>query len=369
MTIRVLHVVGKMDRGGMETLIMNYYRNIDRNKIQFDFLVHYSDRGAYDDEIENLGGRIFRMPNTKFRHTLKYIRELKKFFEKHREYTVIHGHLESASFIYNKISKEIGNIHTILHAHNTSVERNLTGLMRFLLIKLGKRNADSYFACSRAAGEFYFGKHALNSNEVVILPNAINVEEFSFNKQIRREIRAELDIEDKFVIGHVGRFYKQKNHSFLIDILKETLEKNPNTVLLLIGGGPLEDTISEKVKRLNLSHAVKFLGVRTDINNLLQGMDVFLLPSLYEGLPVVAVEAQASGVRMILSEGVPAETQVTGAVEFISLKKSAAFWAEEVNKWSNNYQRENYLELMTNRNYNVKTNTKKLEEFYLERHK
>lgn len=369
MVVRVLHVVGKMDRGGMETLIMNYYRNIDKKKIQFDFPVHYEERGAYDDEIEMLGGKIFRMPKTTVKNYMRYKKALNDFFMNHPEYTIIHGHLESTAFMYQSIAKKYGDKHTILHAHNTSVDKNVKGLIKFITTKIGNKRVDSYFACSNAAAKFYFGEKQISSKGLTLLPNAIDVDDFVFNMHIRKKLRIELDLNDKFVIGHIGRFFAVKNHSFLIDIFEYIVNIEPNAVLLLIGGGPLEKEIMQKVQKLNLTQAVKFLGIRSDINELLQAMDVFVLPSHSEGLPVVAVEAQASGIKCILSDNVPRETKITSEVEFVSLNNSIQEWADKILKWSDGYQRENFLEVFMSKNYSVKKSVKVLEEYYLEQYR
>jgi len=363
---RVLIVVGKMHFGGIETMIMNFYRNIDRSKVQFDFLLNYEEPGVFDDEIRQLGGRIYIMPRLFFKNTFKYIKALFKFFNEHKEYEVVHGHLTSIGFVYLTIAKLCGVKTAVIHAHYTSVDNTIKGFSEKITRLPLRFCADYYFACSNAAGRFVYGKNMLKKPNYRVILNGVIVDNFIFNKEIRDEKRKELNIEDKFVIANIGRFELQKNHVFLIDIFSEIYRKDKNAVLLLIGKGSLEDGIREKVKKLGLEGAVMFVGLRSDINKLMQAFDIFLLPSHYEGLPVVGVEAQTAGLKCFFSDAITTETDITGSCEFITLNNSAEFWADEILKYKDGYERKNTEAYIEKAGYDIKKQAKWLENFYLD---
>ena len=225
-------------------------------------------------------------------------------------------------------------------------------------------NANNYFACSEEAGEWLFGKKIINNNQLKIFKNAINCTEFKFNEDKRKWMRKELGLENKLVIGHVGRFNPQKNHKFLIDIFNEVYKKNKESVLLLVGEGDLLEEMKKYVNKLQLEEAVKFLGLRSDIADLMQSMDVFLFPSKYEGLGVVLIEAQAAGLRCLTSKGTPKEADVTDTVEFLSLEKSAKEWAKIILEGNNN--RNSYIKSINDKGYDVETNINWLTNFYID---
>ncbi|MGY6766144.1 glycosyltransferase family 1 protein [Faecalibacterium prausnitzii] len=362
--IRVLHVFFKMDRGGAETMIMNLYRHIDRSKLQFDFIVHSKEKGAYDNEIEKFGGKIYYIPKYKGINHFEYKRLWNRFLGEHSEYKIIHGHLNSTASIYLKIAKKFGLV-TIAHSHNTSAGSGIYGVLKNILQDPIKYVADYLFACSKEAGNWLFGKGVYKKNNFYLLKNAIDTEQFVFNKSIRMEKRKQLKIEDKFVVGHIGRFHAQKNHVFLIDIFKEVYARKSNAVLLLVGDGDLRSKIEDKINKLGLSNRVIFTGVRKDIPDLLQAMDVFLFPSLYEGLGVVTIEAQASGLPCIVSDAVPNEAFITELIQPISLDKSPEHWAKEILRYSEGYMRKNTSSEIKENGYDVKDTAKWLESFYL----
>lgn len=364
--IRVLQILSIMNRGGSETVVMNLYRKIDRSKIQFDFLINREEKGAYDDEILELGGKIYYVPHMSKVGHFKYIKELKKFFLKHPEYKIIHSHLNTWSGVIFGVVKKIGIPIRIAHSH---ISNPCYPFFEMLYKRYSKslisRNATHYFACSKAAGKWLFGLKKVKIGDVKIINNAIDCKNFSFNKYIRSNYRKELNIENKFVIGHIGRFTNQKNHEFLIDIFSEIKKKNDNAVLLLIGAGKIIYKIQEKVKKLDLENSVKFLGIRSDIPNLLQAMDIFLFPSFYEGLGVTLVEAQAAGLKSIVSDTVPEEVKITDLIEFISLKKPAVYWADKILKYKSGYERKNMYKEIVDSGYDIKKNVKLLENIYL----
>lgn len=357
--IRVLHVVTYMGRGGLETMIMNYYRNMDRSKVQFDFLTHRDERWDYDDEIEQLGGKIYHLPRLN-PFSPKYLKSLDNFFKEHKEYKIVHCHQDCLSGIVLKYAKKNGVSFTIAHSHNANQDRNLKYVVKLIAKKNICKYSDHLFACGKEAGEWMF-----KTSDFEILNNAIDTKRYIYNEEKSLEVKEKLGITDKFVIGHVGRFRHQKNHSFIIDIFNEVCKKDPNSVLLLVGDGPLEKEIKKKVNNLGLEDKVKFLGARDDVNDLMQGMDVFLLPSLYEGFGIVLIEAQASGLKCVISDNIPTDAIITQKVKRLSLDDDISIWKKEI--LSNQYKRKEGIEKVEKSEYDIKSNAKWLENFYIER--
>ena len=363
--IRILQVFAEMNRGGAETMIMNLYRHIDRERIQFDFIVHTQEKCAFDEEIEKLGGRIYKVPKYVGTNHFSYKNAWKDFFKSHSDYTIIHGHVRSTASIYLKIAKRY-NLTTIAHSHSISSGSGIKAVIKDVFQLPIRHISDYFLACSETAGQWLFGDKVVASNKFKILNNAIDVEEFTFNNQIREAIRHDYGIEDKLVIGHVGRFHSAKNHEFLIDIFKNIHNKFEDSVLLLVGDGFLKESIQEKVRNEGIEDNVIFAGVRSDVADIYQGMDLFLFPSLFEGLGIVVVEAQAAGLNCIVSNQIPDEAIITNLVEKVSLVKSPEDWAEVVLK-KINYKRKDTSELLKASGYDIKDSVKWLENYYLER--
>ena len=359
--IRVLQVVTVMNRGGLETMLMNYYRKLDKKQFQFDFLVHRQERGDYDDEIEQLGGRIYRMSSIRPGNYRKYFKELDEFFKNNTEYQVVHAHINENSGFVLRAAKKYGINCRIAHSHLADLKLDYKYPFRLYGRYYLKPNANYYYACSEQAGTWLFGANTPN-NQIKVMPNAVDLKEFQFNPIVREEIRDQLNLNNQLVGGHVGRFNPQKNHDFLIDIFNEIQKLHSNAILLLIGEGYLFQKVKEKVKNFGLEDKVRFLGLRKDIKLLMQAMDVFLFPSLFEGLPVVLVEAQAAGLCCITSTGVTKEANLTGDVEFIDLKVPASEWAKHV--LSKNYVRKDYSDILTKKGYNSDESVKELLNFY-----
>jgi glycosyltransferase involved in cell wall biosynthesis len=351
-----------MNRGGLETMLMNYYRQIDRTKIQFDFMVHREEEGHYDKEILELGGRIYRMPQIRPGNYRLYFKLLDEFFAKHHEYKVVHSHINENSSFVLRAAKAAGVPCRIAHSHLSDLGLDLKLPFRLYARYSMKDNPNKYFACSKNAGQWLFGKGITASKEVTVLNNAVHVERFKYDEQIRTQIRDELKAGNKLVLGHVGRFNKQKNHDFLIDIFKAVHDKCPESMLVLVGEGQLRSAIEKKVVKLGLSANVKFLGVRNDIANLMHGMDLFLFPSLFEGLPVVLIEAQAAGLNCFVSDAITRETDVTKRVKFISLKDAPEIWAKQI--LTSTYEHEDTSELMRTHGFDTTSMTKWLSEYY-----
>lgn len=358
--IRVLHVVTHMNRGGLETMLMNYYRNIDRSQLQFDFLVHREKRAAYDDEIESLGGRIYRLPplNPFSPH---YRNRLQQFFFDHPEYRIVHSHIDCMSAIPLKAAKKAGVPVRIAHSHNSNQDRDAKYILKLLYKYRIPQYATKLMACSQAAGRWMFG-----GREFEVLNNAIDASSYQFDQKIRDTQRKALGIDlDSFVVGHVGRFSPQKNHDFLIDIFAE-LVKEREATLLLVGDGDLHNHIYTKVCQLGIEKRIIFTGVRNDVADLLQAMDVFVFPSHNEGLPLTVVEAQAAGLPCFISDGVPIECKLTNLVAQIPLRAEPREWAKKILDVSDTVRQNTYLEICDS-GFDVQSNVKKLTAFYMER--
>lgn len=357
--IRVLQVVTYMGRGGLETMLMNYYRNIDRNKVQFDFLTHRDERWDYDDEIESLGGKIYHLPKLN-PFSKSYLNNLDKFFKEHKEYQIVHCHQDCLSGVVLKVAKKNGVKFTIAHSHNANQDKNLKYLIKIFEKRKIPKYADKLFACGDEAGRWMF-----NTDNFEVLHNAIDTDLYTYNKEKADKVKKEFGIENKFVVGHVGRFNPQKNHEFLIDIFNEVQKIKEDSVMMLVGDGDLRPEIEQKVRDLGIENKVIFTGVRSDVNELMQAMDVFLFPSLYEGLGIVLIEAQASGLKCVISNTIPKDGVLTDDVTCISLAQSPVVWADEILKYQE-YKRTNNKEIIKKANYDIKNNAKVLEKFYIE---
>ena len=357
--IRVLQVVNNMHRAGLETMLMNYYRNIDRTKIQFDFLTHRPEKGDYDDEIISMGGKVYYAPRLYPQNYLQYFKWMKKFFNEHPEYKIIHSHIDSMSYL-PLLAAKLNNIPIrIAHSHNTSIDKDFKLPLKLIFKKLLPSVATNFCTCGKEAGQFLFP-----NKKSTFIPNAIDIKKFLYNEEIRRKKRKELELENKFVIGHIGRLSYQKNHKFLIELFSEILKKEKESVLLIIGVGEKEKELKEQVRNLNIEKNVYFLGKREDINELYQVMDLFLMPSLFEGVPVVGIEAQFSGLPCIFSDKVPQETKFEENVIFLSLNTSIELWCSEILKIKKKNKKRD-LKNFEKSIYNIKNAKFCLEEMYL----
>lgn len=331
---RVLVLDTVMDRGGAETMMMNYLRHMNRSKVIYDFLVNRDYKAAYEDEIENLGGKIYRMCPMYPQYFERYKKEFRDFLRQHPEYKIIHSNLEERSYFGLRVAKEMGVPVRIAHAHNRPIGFDAKSIFReYFRIRLPKYTTHM-FACGEEAGDWLFGKK--NRSKVIQQRNAIDTSFYRYDADLARTVRAEFGVDDPntLVIGHVGRFFPQKNHDFLIDIFQAVHQRQPNSVLWLVGGGELNDELKNhiraKVDRLGLHNVIRFFGVRSDVNRIMQGMDCFLLPSLYEGFPVTMIEAQASGLPCVISDRVPAQCDITSTVAIVPLRDAPEQWAETV---------------------------------------
>jgi len=357
--IRILNVVPNMRAAGIESFIMNVYRNIDRNKIQFDFLVHNKHKEFFDDEIEKLGGKIYRLSLKDDKNIIKYIKDLNSFFKEHKEYEIVHGHMQSMMPLYLMIAKKNNVPIRIAHSHKGDYDRTLKGILLHVFSRFSKLYSTCNIACSRVAGNYLFGKEHFD-----IIYNGIDIEKFKFNEKIRKEKKEELNInKNSPVLLHVGRFEAEKNHIFLIDMFEKYYKKHPNSVLLLAGEGKLENRVKEKVREKKIENSVKFLGVRKDINEIMQSADFFLLPSLYEGLPVTGIEAQYSGLKCIFSSRVTDEVKILENSVFIDI--------DCVDKWVNELDNADFVnrKTPTEDKFNIKIIAKDMENRYIKEYK
>lgn len=359
--IRVAHIVGKMVGGGVEAFIMNYYRNIDRTKVQFDFIIDSDSKVVPKEEIEKLGGRIIIVPP--YQKVFSYIKELRKILNENK-YKIVHSHLNSLSVIplfgacLAKVPVRIAHSHS-----TTNIKEWKKNLFKNILRPFSKVFATHYFACSEHAGRWLFGNRTFNNGKVKIITNAIDIEKFDYNIQIREKFREKLNVEGKIVIGHIGRFVKQKNHEYLIEIFAKAKKINNNLILLLIGEGPLENKIKNEVEKLGLSDSVLFLGVVNDVYNYLQVMDCFAFPSLYEGLGIVLIEAQCNGLTCLCSKEIPEEARMSSSFKKIDINNQEE-WIKNICE-PNNYKRYDYKDVIKKNGYDIKKEANLIEKEYI----
>lgn len=356
--IRILYINGgTMDMGGISSYMMNYYRHFDKNKIQIDFVVH-GKGGVYDNEIQKLGGKVYHVP-TKRENYIENKKQIKNII-KNGKYHIVHSHMDGMNGPMLCLAKKCGVKVRISHSHNTS---HLTSnKLKLLIHETARKSIPKYatdmWACSKAAGKWLYG-----TNNFKIIPNAIEVERYQFNELDRNRIRHQLHIENKYVIGHIGKFEYQKNHEFLIKVFAQIAKNNEDVVLLLIGDGSLKHLIQSEVAKLGISDRVIFLGKRKDVNKLMNAFDIFVLPSNFEGLPVVAVEAQANGLKCICADTITKEINLDGRVEFLSLTCDIEEWVSAIGKREN---RDLFAaKYITEKGYNIENEALKLQQIYL----
>ena len=364
--IRVAQIIGKWIGGGVEAVVMNYYRHIDRSKIQFDFICDEDSTNIPYEEIESLGGKVILIPP--YQKVFKYHKALKKAL-KEGNYKIVHSHINTLSVFSLFAAKCAGVPVRIAHSHSTTNKKEKKkNLLKQILRPFSKVFATDYMCCSELAGRWLFGNKEYDKGNVYLLNNAIDLDKFKYDEKIRNEKRKEFNIDDDtLVIGHVGRFVEQKNHRFLIDIFNEVHKEKENSILMLVGQGPLMEEIKEKVKILGLEKNVMFLGQRNDTNELYQAMDLFLFPSLYEGLGMVVIEAQCSNLPCIVSNEVPEIVKNNDNVFFINLEENKYFWKKEIYKIIYSDKKRRMVEEKKFSIYDIKKEASKLVDVYIER--
>ena len=352
--IRILHCVAGIGRGGYETLIMNLYRKIDRTKIQFDFL--YSYNGVFKKEIEALGGRLYKIPFITEKGPFAYTAAVRKFFKEHPEYKIVHSHMDKFSGHIMREAKRAGIPVRIAHSHNIANE----GMFLYRIVKdyygfYIAPNCNERFACSQDAADWLFGK---GRDDVMIIKNGIDLEKFE-NKDTRNK--------DKFIVSCVGRFTQQKTHDFLLDIFSEVCKRKDNAHLMLAGTGEFMNPMKEKAERLGIADKVTFMGDCSNVHELLHKSDVMCLPSLFEGLGIVFIEAQACGVKCIASDRVPKEAKVSDDIQFIPLEKGASYWADAICSIGD-YEKADNHESIRNCGYDINEVTQRVQQFYIDKY-
>jgi len=325
--LRVLHVFAVLDRGGAESRTMDIYRKIDKTKVQFDFVAYKNDYAyAFEEEIQNLGGRVYHMPRYKASGHFAFRKAWKQLLKNHPEWSVIHVHNTSTAVFWIGIAKKLKR-KVIAHSRTAGGTLDRVSISKVLMRYPLRYKADYLFAVSEKAAQWMFGKYG---SQTTIIRNAIDVNTFVFNLETRNRKRHELGLNDNnFIIGHVGRFVPEKKHDFIVDIFAEIIKLAPNSILLFVGDGLLREEISDKVKTLSLTDNVIFAGERADVADFLQAMDIFLFPSLFEGMPGAVIEAQAAGLNCLISDTITDEVRITDLVESLSLSLTADVWANK----------------------------------------
>ena len=370
--VRVLHIVSVMDRGGIETFLMNIYDKIDRSKVQFDFLATREQVGVFDKKILSLGGRVYNIPHINKVGLLQYRKNVIGFFKSHSEYKIVHCHMNTWSGFFLPIAKKCNIPIRIAHSHTTQNapfpksmgEAKEYFFKKFMKIFI-KNSATFYFACGYEAGQCLYGKR-LADKAVTIVKNGVDTQGVRYNPVIAEQVRASLKITpETLVIGHIGSMRTVKNHIFLLDVFAAIHKRVPNSILCLVGDGNLRPFLEKRAGAKGLINQVKFLGIRDDVYRLLQGFDVFVMPSLFEGFPVSVVEAQAAALTCIISDSITNEVDMgMDLVHFVGLDQSPEYWAEMVLK-SRNVDRRMSTDPLVALGYDSQTTADWLENFYL----
>lgn len=327
--IRVLHNIASLHFGGAQAFLMNVYNNIDREKVQFDFVVTPEEKKDLYEQVEQMGGRIFVCPKYTGKNHFAYCRWWNDFFAEHPEYHVIHGHVRSTASIYLKIAQKYGLV-TIAHSHSTSNGRGVSAIVKNIMQLPIRHTADYLFACSDKAGKWLYGEKATKQPNYRMIPNGVDLRRFAFHEEKRRQMRNQLKItEDTFVVGHIGRITVPKNHQFLVELFAAYHKENPQSRLLLVGDGELFEAVQQQCTQLGIREAVIMVGSKTNTEDYYQAMDLFVFPSLWEGLPVSVVEAQANGLICLLSDVITCDVDLTDQVKYLSLNEKSR-WLNEI---------------------------------------
>lgn len=358
---KVLYVLdGSMKVGGTEAFIMNYYRNMNHSELIIDFIVPCKEKGIYDDELRKYGSTIYYISD-KRKHPILYSMEIGRILKNER-YKIVHSHMDAMGvwplFIAKckRVKIRIAHSHNTNHQTQSKIHLLVCDFAKFLLRKV----ATHFCACSKEAAIFLFGKE----KNVKIINNAIDVKKFQFDDIKRERIRESLGVKNELIIGHVGQFREQKNHRFMLEIFSRLKEEYHNSRLVFVGDGPLEDAIRKEVIKKNLKEDVIFCGARDDVCDLLNAFDVFLFPSLFEGLGIVVIEAQANGLYCVTSSEIPEEACLTDAIKRIELSENCKVWVDEIIK-TRQYNRTKYGNMVSEKGYDIRIEAKKMEEFYM----
>lgn len=356
---RMLCILNSLNNGGAETFLMKIYRRIDRENYQVDFCLSSDEHGYYEEEALALGSKLYRVVS-KSKNPIKNFLQIKKIV-KENHYSSVMRMNEHALAVPDLIAARLGAAKKlVLRSSNADSGSKKLRILHKLFCFFPRTIPNVKIAPSKKAAEYTFGKRNVEKGKVTFLQNGLAVEDFCFEKEIRDRLRKEMNVDDRFVVGHIGRFQKQKNHKFLIDVFKEILAKKENAMLVLVGGnGELLVETKEYVKTQGLGEKVLFLGNRSDVNKLLSAFDILVFPSLYEGMPNVVIEAQAAGLPCLISDTITEEADITGLVKYYPLEKSAKEWADEAIAQSERFERRSYNREFYDAGYTIDVVTEK----------
>ncbi len=365
--IRILHVIGELEIGGSQSLVLNIYKLIDKSKIQFDFIIDNPKSRKLQNIVEDLGGKVYYLPKFNGKNIREVKSQWKNFFSLHKDYKILHSHIRSYASIYIPIAKEAG-LKVIIHSHATSEGKGLSAIAKRVLEYPLRYQADYFFACSEKAAIWLFGKKIAKSNKYYLLKNGIVVNDFEFKLSSRERIRNQYRINDKFVIGHIGRFVEAKNHKFMIKTFNMLIKSNDNFRLLLVGDGPYKKDIEKLVREYRLDDYVIFVGESIKPETFYSAMDLFLFPSKFEGLGISLIEAQCNGLPCIVSDRIPSESILTTNVQILNIEESKEtfkLWVDSINKNFPMKARQSNLKIIRNHGYDLNQTSIDLQEFYL----
>jgi len=359
--VRVLEIIGKRPVGGVGTVMLNYQKYIDAEKVHIDYLIFGEELEQFDESVKALGSKVFVYPALSGSHIGRTKAYMEEFFSSHAsEYDVVHLHAPTIAFLAFPVIAKYGIKHRIVHSHATLyAESKVKAVRNRILWALAKGKITDRIGCSKAAGDFLFGE-----DEFTVLKNAIVCEDYMYDEAMRLQVRKQESVEDKLVVGNVGRFSLQKNQTFLIEIFAKIKELHPNSVLWLLGDGELRPQIEEKIKEYGVGDSVKLFGMVSNPRDYYQAMDVMVMPSLFEGLPMVGVEAQASGLPCVFADTITREVDVVGC-PYISLEAPKEEWAKAAINVAKMGKRRSYLTELDELGFNIKLEAKRLEELYL----
>lgn len=366
--IRILHVMDTLyQKSGIANVVMNYYRNIDRKKIQFDFLITDNNEHTYISEVKSYGGNIYFMPRLGIKNTINFIKYLNEFFYKNgHKYVAVHSHFNQIDCFIFPIAKRNGIRECISHSHNTKYsDKKIRSIRNAIMCLPIKKQATRWVACSEDAGVFLFGREFENSPKSLVINNAIECEKYRYDYHLRVRKRREFNLEDKFVIGHIGRFNEQKNHKFLINIFKEINKLYDNAVLILIGDGPLYNEVLYQIRKYNLEDKVLVLGQRSDIEEMVQIFDIMIFPSIFEGLGIALIEAQAADLPCVYSDNIPDVVNILESNEIHSLNDSYSIWANSALKYRFHRREVDAVNKVKRAGFDISVEAKKIMQFYL----